>query len=433
MANPRRLIRLAAASIFTKAYFRRVMSVRPQNMIGAWTFGDVAGVRAAANSILTTFPLTSFLFNGNFETAGGGAPDYFANWTEILGDGAIADETTLIHGGGHAVKVTSGAGGTTWVTQNYANNPAGMHVKPGWTVILTMWTRGDGSNAGRYAIQNQTAGGYIRSLVTTGITSATYTQVSFSHTIPAGCYQIGLFLAGPAVNGGIAYFDDVTLTSPQYTLDAWQYYGSTAVTFGQPGMGDGRTSALFNGALSGIGIGNPAYNSAFDGNVGSAIAWGVVDGAARWTDASTFRYLWHAKSRPEATVYIVQGRHTDSHTVFWRRRIAGTTYEKKYVFSPTGPITWFCMGFTWDLTSSPQNMAGWVYAPGHTSFTKVFDETPANGNELWNKTTYPVDDWNTLLAGGAANSQLWVGKEQNCYQWAGAALTDAEMRRVMVL
>ncbi|HEX9091033.1 MAG TPA: hypothetical protein VF831_06055, partial [Anaerolineales bacterium] len=258
-----------------------------------------------------------------------------------------------------------------------------------------------------------------------------YSQVTFSHVIPAGCYQIRLYLACPSANGGITYFDDVSLTTT-YSLPAFLQNGCSTVTFGQAGIGDGQPSALFNGAYSAMQIGSIAYNTAFDGDVGSVIAWGKVDGAARWTDAATMRYLWHPKSRTDQTVYMIIGKHTDNHTLFWRRRIAAATFEQKYVFNPTGPTDWFCMGMRWDVTSTPKNIAGFVYVPGVLSFTKVFDTEPTNGNEQWNKTTYPVDDNNSLLAAGGENSQLWIGHEAHCYQWAGVALTDAEMQQVMV-
>jgi len=415
-----------------RSYFKRILSIQPASLIGAWPISDPVGSKLARNLLPATYPDCELLLNGDFESAGGGGADIFARWIETLGDGAIADETTLVHGGSHAVKVTAGPTQNTWVFISYFGNPRSMYVEPGQTVIITFWTRGDGTNSGRYALYNETGLSFIRSLYTVGVPGTEYTQVQFSHVVPAGCYQVRLYLACPDANGGIAYFDDVTLTTT-YTNPAFVQNAVSTVTFGQLGIGDGQRSALFNGANSALHLGTTGFNAAFDGDVGSVIAWGKVDSAGRWTDDSTMRYLWHPKSRTDITIYMIIGRHTDDHTIFWRRRVAAGIYEQTYVFSPAGPTTWFCMGMRWDVSSPTKNIAGFLYAPGVVAFTKVFDADPTGyGDEAWNKTTYPVDDFNCVLAGGAPNAQLWIGNQAHCYQWAGVALTDAEFLQAMV-
>jgi hypothetical protein len=77
-------------------------------------------------------------------------------------------------------------------------------------------------------------------------------------------------------------------------------------------------------------------------------------------------------------------------------------------------------------------MAGFLYVPGSLAFTNVFDETPTpgSGDGAWG--THPVRTDAAVLAGGTFSAQVWRGWMAHSYCWAGAALTDAEMRQVMI-
>jgi hypothetical protein len=147
--------------------------------------------------------------NIGFETAGGGDPDFWADWNESAGDGALADEGVLIHGGSHACKATAGATANTYVSRQLSSLTS---LAP---YTFSFWTRGDGTYAGRYAIWDATNAAWIQTLTTTGVTGTTYTQVVHHFTAPAGCVAVTLFLYCPADNTGIAYFDDTSLREQQ--------------------------------------------------------------------------------------------------------------------------------------------------------------------------------------------------------------------------
>ena len=146
------------------------------------------------------------LLNGGFETAGGGGADVFANWTENAGSGAIADEGTLVNSGSHAAKLTQGASLDAYIEQTKT-------VVAGDTEELRFYTRGDGTNAGRYSIYDVTNSADIVAIITTGVSGTTYTQVVNGFTVPAGCTQIKIRLDAPGVDTGIAYFDDAEVVS----------------------------------------------------------------------------------------------------------------------------------------------------------------------------------------------------------------------------
>lgn len=149
------------------------------------------------------------LGNGGFETAGAGGVDVFGTWGETFGDGAIADEIVLIHSGAHAAKMIAGATKNTRL--NGATTANFIAVLPGGTYAFFCWTAGDGTNSGRYAVYNYTTGGDLIANTPTGVVAGTYAQVVNSFLVPAGTVAATPFLRCPDVNGGIAYFDDVSV------------------------------------------------------------------------------------------------------------------------------------------------------------------------------------------------------------------------------
>lgn len=158
--------------------------------------------QAFANIIQPPAYGPELLTNGNVETVtSAGPPANFGTWTEeITGTGNIEDETTILHGGSHAVKLTAGTGATD-IYQSFT-------VVSGSTYGVELWTRGDGVNAGRYAIYHNS--GYLVPATSTFVTGTNWAKVTFTFTATAnGVAQLQLF--APAAAGGIAYFDDVSL------------------------------------------------------------------------------------------------------------------------------------------------------------------------------------------------------------------------------
>lgn len=149
----------------------------------------------------------------SFETAGGGGADIFDHWTENAGDGAIADEGVIVYsdGGAHACKLTSGATSNTYVYQDYT-------VTAGEQFRFSFYTRGDGVNDGQYRIYDVTGAADIVAATRTNIPGATYTQFTGSFVAPSGCTSVRFYVYCPTVNGGIAYFDAVSIGEIDATL-----------------------------------------------------------------------------------------------------------------------------------------------------------------------------------------------------------------------
>lgn len=65
----------------------------------------------------------------------------------------------------------------------------------------------------------------------------------------------------------------------------------TAVTLGQPGIGDGRTAASFNGSTSYANWYSAGLAAAFNAAALTVMVWFKVSGAAIWTDGATHKII----------------------------------------------------------------------------------------------------------------------------------------------
>jgi len=147
------------------------------------------------------------LSNLSFEEAGGGGADVFLDWAETAADGAIADEAVLVHTGGHACKITCGA----TLTVAGAHVAYTFPVTAGETYRLDYWTRGDGADAGRHYVYDNTNAAPIVALASTGITGTAYRHVTVDFVAPAGCASADVRFFAGGVNAAVAYFDDVSV------------------------------------------------------------------------------------------------------------------------------------------------------------------------------------------------------------------------------
>ena len=161
------------------------------------------GVIGAADAAEAT-PGAELLSNPGFETAGGGGADIWASWGEVASDGALANEVGSVHGGSDAAKITAGASINTLVRQSAT-------VAVGKLYKIVLWTRGDGTYAGRIKVRDIDNGINIINNVSTGVTGTSYAEVVRYVTAPAGCSTLRIELACPATDTGVAYFDDVSV------------------------------------------------------------------------------------------------------------------------------------------------------------------------------------------------------------------------------
>lgn len=181
-----------------------------ETLVAAQTIGVIGG-RAVIGPSTTTFIQdlsdtavndTNKSVNAGFETAGGGGADVFASWTESWGDGTIADETSDVHSGSHALKMIAGSSVNTLILQQYS-------VTEGDEILFAFWTHGDGTYAGRYRVYDVTNTTNIIGTTDTEVTGTTYTKVYVKFTVPSGCETARIYFYCSSTSGGTAYFDDV--------------------------------------------------------------------------------------------------------------------------------------------------------------------------------------------------------------------------------
>jgi hypothetical protein len=156
---------------------------------------------------------TSVLQNGGFEIAGGGGQP-FANWTS--NDPAwTVDEVNpaFIHAGAHACNA---------IYHALFPQPHVYQIVPctgGELCQVTLYTRGDGTNAGQVRLRNVVSGLDLLPITTTGITGTTYTVYAFRVAIPTGCTSVQLYLYAPPT-AGACWYDTVSLQFISTTVTA---------------------------------------------------------------------------------------------------------------------------------------------------------------------------------------------------------------------
>lgn len=194
-------------------------------------------------------------------------------------------------------------------------------------------------------------------------------------------------------------------------------YSGTGVTLGVAGVGDGNTAARFDGNNGYVAIGSSAFAALWDGDKGSAVAFAKVDSAARWTDATTYRYPLHIRSSVDATYYIVFGKTTTDNQLTFRRRTGGPITEILHTFSSTG---WFLMGITWDLAGD--NVEAYVNGVSVGSAANTLTTWPTSGQE--------PNSGTTVLYAGSLTLQEWIGDGAHVAIWADRVLSAADMLHI---
>ena len=139
--------------------------------------------------------------NPGFETAGAGGTDVFADWTETetLGTSTIEQAIDSVNTGTYACKLTHGDT-LVLVSQEHAAISGKLYQ-------LSFYTRGDGTNGGRYRIRDVTGATNIVGITDTGVTGTSYVLVQKKFVTPAGCTALGIDLLDGGA--GFVYFDDV--------------------------------------------------------------------------------------------------------------------------------------------------------------------------------------------------------------------------------
>ena len=122
------------------------------------------------------------------------------------------------------------------------------------------------------------------------------------------------------------------------------------VTFGQAGIGDGRTAASFNGTTSYCNIYSAGLNSDFNTAAGTMALWVKVSGAGVWTDNITrriFRILTDGNN-------AAQLFKTDTNVLRFNYDAGGVGELVDYTH--TG-LNWFHIALTWDVSGGGEMKA----------------------------------------------------------------------------
>ena len=147
---------------------------------------------------------SEILLNPGFETAGA-TPPAFGTWTETLAGGTITRDNASPHGGSWCMKVVSPASGLPYETQAFTTVGSTRYK-------FTFWTKGDGTYAGNYTVYDVTNSTYIFNAVSTGVTAATWTQVTVYFTTASNGVSTKINLMGNDSHlNATVYFDDVSV------------------------------------------------------------------------------------------------------------------------------------------------------------------------------------------------------------------------------
>lgn len=145
----------------------------------------------------------NLLLNPDFETAGSG--QLFDSWAENSGTSTVTDETSDVHSGAHAARISADSG-TPYYRQF-------VTVTAQTQYYLAFWCHKDTGDTGtpRYRVADHTHSNFIIGTTQTGIHATTYTYFSTTFTTPAACTQIRVELLGSSNAADDAFFDDVEL------------------------------------------------------------------------------------------------------------------------------------------------------------------------------------------------------------------------------
>lgn len=323
-----RLARLMAMGVLggKKSLYQRILSLSPDLY---WPLNDASGT-AFVEATGKTGDTIELVTNPGFETRSG---DDFGTWEEALGvGGAITAETTIVHtDGGVSCKMVQATPATNCNIGNYITK-----TQHGRTYEFSFWTRGDGTNAGRYAIKDQTHNTWpVAFATTTGVTGTTWTKVTVSVTAPGspgdGAVGYYLYFIAPAAAGGTAYFDDASVIGKN--IDFTGRLIGTGTTFEDEVIGGTKSLLLDGNALINI-FSDYALPKLFDSDPITILTWGKPNftWATEATNRDLFGFTTGVANR------FVNFYDADFHKLNYRCTANSSTGEVKIDDVPTG---WF--------------------------------------------------------------------------------------------
>lgn len=172
-------------------------------------------------------------------------------------------------------------------------------------------------------------------------------------------------------------------------------------SWGETGIGDGRTSVLFDGSNDAIDTFTASLQSVFNGGEGTMSLWARVSAVGDWSDA-TLRWLFYLFADGDNFVRII--KLNSNNDVQFAYRSGGTAQLARTVaIGPTAD--WFHVAITWSRTvDEVRSYLDGVEAAAVLTITADFVGNLAVGNTvLAASNNVPASVWNGYLA----HAVLW--------------------------
>jgi hypothetical protein len=182
----------------------------------------------------------------------------------------------------------------------------------------------------------------------------------------------------------------------------------TAVTLGAAGIGDGRTSASYDGSTSFCNVHSAGLAAAFNGAEGTAAAWCRVSAAGVWTDATARRVFRLASATVGNRLEVYR---TATNNQIEMDYVAGGT--AKGATMTLSPTTFFHVAITWSASGDAVKLYLNGVQQGATLtglgiWAGTFSTT---GNVIGANITTPLSVWSGTIAHVAVWASVLTGAQ----------------------
>ena len=119
----------------------------------------------------------------------------------------------------------------------------------------------------------------------------------------------------------------------------------TGVTLGQPGIGDGRTCPLFDGATGFVDVFTTTFRDAFSSTEGAIMLWCKMFNAAVWTDGQN-RRAFDFRRDTSNRIYTLKPNDNEYQLIHTGNG------AHAYATHATSTVAWFHWAFSWSLANT---------------------------------------------------------------------------------
>ena len=172
----------------------------------------------------------------------------------------------------------------------------------------------------------------------------------------------------------------------------------TGVTLGQAGIGDGRTSPLYDGANDYTNVHSAAFVAAFNGSAGTVMCWARMSGAGVWTDG-TFRAAVRLTADGNNYIHIARGAVNNRLGLLY---VAGGAVKDVLLDGLTA-TGWMHFALTWDKNAGGTGEVAGYYNGTQSGATLVnlgvwAGALSAVSTCIGSVTTVPANVWSGYIA-----------------------------------